>query len=74
MTQVAGWVRDLTEGVIGGSPLQVGKRYQHPQDGLIEVTSGQYWGARGLSNHWRWIVVATGESRFGYGEHWPEAE
>jgi hypothetical protein len=67
------WVRELTEDVIGGSPLEVGKRYLHPVDGLIEVTSGQYWGRHGLSNHWRWTVVATGAEKNGYGDDWPLA-
>lgn len=71
---VADWVKDLTEGVLGGSPVKIGKRYQHPEDGLIEITSGQYWGQHGLSNFWGWMVVETGEKRHGYGCDWPEAE
>lgn len=66
------WVRDLTESVIGGSPVEIGKRYQHPEHGIIEIVSGQYWGAHGLSNHWRWKVVETGEMKSGYAEEWPE--
>lgn len=72
MTQVPGWVQQLTEDIIGGSPLAVGKRYRHPQDGLIEVTAGRYWGTHGLSNFWYWRVVATGEEHHGYGGDWPE--
>lgn len=73
MTAVEKWVRDIVEDTVGGSPLEVGKRYVHPEHGLIEVVGGQYWGERGLSNHWHWIVVATGEKHNGYGENWPEA-
>ena len=73
MTRVAGWVRQLTEDVIGGSPLKVGKRYIHPEDGLIEVVGGQFWGERGLSNHWTWKVIETGETHWGYGGDWPLA-
>jgi hypothetical protein len=69
-TQVAGWVRKLTEDVTGGSPVEIGRRYWHPVDGLIEIVSGQYWGTHGLSNHWRWRVVSTGEIHAGYGEDW----
>jgi len=65
--------KNLTESVLGGSPLQIGKRYIHPTDGLIEITHGQYWGKHGLSNHWHWIIVETGESSHGYGGNWPEA-
>lgn len=70
---VADWVRQMTEEVIGGSPVQIGKRYVHPSDGVIEITSGQYWGSHGLSNHWYWTVVETGESKNGYAGNWPEA-
>ena len=66
------WVRELTESVCGGSPLQIGKTYQHPTDGTIRITQGQYWGTHGLSNHWYWEVVATGEVHNGYGANWPE--
>jgi hypothetical protein len=69
-TQVAGWVRELTESVIGESPFEIGKRYWHPTDGLIEIVSGQYWGTHGLSNHWRWRVVSNGEIHAGYGGEW----
>ena len=72
--RVEPWVVALTEDVIGGPPVEVGKRYQHPTDGVIEITSGQYWGEHGLSNHWRWTVVATGESKAGYGDEWPEVK
>lgn len=66
------WVKDLTESVMGGSPVQIGHRYQHPQDGLIEITSGQYWGTHGLSNFWYWRVIETGEMHHGYAGDWPE--
>jgi hypothetical protein len=72
MTRVAPWVRALTEDVLGGAPVVVGKRYDHPEDGVIEIVSGQYWGTNGLSNHWTWRVVATGATKHGYGETWPE--
>jgi hypothetical protein len=72
-SRVAPWVRQLTEEVIGGSPLEIGKRYIHPEDGLIEIVGGQYWGTNGLSNHWRWRVIATGETHHGYGDStWPK--
>jgi len=38
---VDGWIQKLTEHVIGGPPVEIGKRYWHPEDGLIEVVSGQ---------------------------------
>ena len=71
MTRVQPWVRELTESVLGGSPVEVGGRYLHPTDGLITITSGQYWGTDGLSNFWHWTVAATGESHHGYGGDWP---
>jgi hypothetical protein len=63
---VESWVRELTEDVIGGSPVRIGGVYEHPTDGLIRVESGQYWGTHGVSNHWRWTVLATGEVKAGY--------
>jgi hypothetical protein len=69
-TQVDRKIRDLAESVLGGPPVEIGKRYWHPQDGLIEITSGQYWGTHGLSNFWRWTVIATDETHHGYGDDW----
>lgn len=69
---VADWVKRIAEDTLGGSPLEKGKRYMHPVDGLIEVTRGQYWGNHGLSNFWYWTVVETGETHNGYGDDWPE--
>lgn len=73
MTDVEPWVQKLTESVLGGPPVEIGKRYWHPTDGLIEIVGGQYWGKRGLSNFWRWMVVKTGEIKSGYGEEWEPA-
>jgi hypothetical protein len=64
------WVKDLTEEVMGGPPVEIGKRYWHPVDGLIEITAGQYWGKHGLSNHWSWTVIETGEHKTGYAGPW----
>jgi hypothetical protein len=69
-TQVAPAIRQMTEDVLGGAPVEIGKRYWHPEDGLIEITSGQYWGTHGLSNFWYWTVVETGEEKNGYGGEW----
>lgn len=66
------WVKDITESVIGGPPVQIGKRYMHPHDGVVEITSGQYWGLHGLSNHWYWTILDTGQSCHGYAGNWPE--
>lgn len=66
------WVKDLTERTLGKSPVEIGKRYHHPTDGLIEITDGQYWGRNGISNFWYWTVVATGEKKHGYGGQWVE--
>jgi hypothetical protein len=64
------WVKDI----VGPSPLEKGKRYMHPEDGLIEVTGGSYWGNHGLSNFWYWRIIETGEIRSGYGDDWPEVK
>lgn len=72
MTRVASWAQRLTEDVIGGAPVEIGKKYQHPTDGPIEIVSGAYWGDNGLSNFWRWTVLSTGETHRGYADTWPE--
>ena len=72
MTPVEPWARQLTESVLGGSPVEIGKRYRHPVDGLIEIVSGQYWGEHGLSNFWYWKVIETGETHNGYAGDWEE--
>lgn len=68
------WVKELTESVIGGSPVEVGQHYVHPEQGEIQIESGQYWGRHGISNFWTWTIVATGEARCGYAEKWPHVE
>ena len=53
--------------------LQVGKKYQHPEDGVITITSGCYrdptYGR--VSNWWYWTKEDGTEGK-GYGDHWPE--
>jgi len=71
MTRVKPWVVDLVEDVFGGSPLVVGKKYRHPKHGIITITSGQYWGTHGISNHWHW-TDGEGNDHHGYGASWPE--
>jgi hypothetical protein len=48
-----------------------GKYFDHPQDGLIYVESGQFWGREGIFNRWRWRVLATNEKKYGIGGRWP---
>lgn len=75
MTNVEPWVRNLTESVIGGAPVQIGKHYMHPEDGHIVITSGQYWGTYGLSNFWYWNVLDEAgravRGNHGYAGRWP---
>lgn len=73
-SNVEPWVQRIVEQELGGPPVEPGKVYQHPDDGKIEILAGQYWGKHGLSNHWSWKVLATGEIKSGYGERWPEAD
>lgn len=72
MTSVTKSVREMTESVIGSSPVKVGGVYQHPSHGAIRIDSGAYWGEHGLSNFWTWTDLATGQCHSGYGAHWPE--
>ena len=64
-------VRKMVEDVMGGAPVEIGKRYEHPVDGPITVTSGCYWGDHGLSNFWHWTIESTGDRGHGYGGIWP---
>jgi hypothetical protein len=73
--KVEPWIREIVEEVIGGAPVEVGKRYNHPDEGIIEILSGQYWGTHGLSNFWSWRVIQTGEVKHGYATSaWPLVE
>ena len=74
MTHVPRWVQDLTEEVCGPNLIEIGKIYDHPQDGLIRIISGQYWGEFGLSNFWHWEVLDTKERHAGYGGSWKPVE
>ena len=71
MTQVAEWVRDLTEEVLGAPPFKVGDVVEHPDGRTVKITKGQYWGTYGLSNFWYWREVredgSLGLEEHGYG-------
>lgn len=73
MTHIEPFVRAIVEETIGGSPVEIGNQYIHPEDGLITITAGQFWGDRGISNHWHWRVEETGGTNHGYGDNWPAA-
>jgi hypothetical protein len=68
------WARELTDSILPPITLEIGKRYIHPDDGVIEITSGCYrdsvYGR--VSNFWYWTVVETGEHKNGYGANWPK--
>lgn len=55
-------------------PLQVGRFYDHTDDGLIYVTDGYYLDPiyHRVSNFFHWTVIATGEKHCGYGGYWLE--
>lgn len=66
------WVQNII-GDYWAPSLRVGETYVHPEDGVIKIVSGEFWGNHGVSNFWYWDVVATGERKHGYGGNWPEA-
>lgn len=70
------WARELMDSIISPITLKVGKRYIHPDDGVIEITSGCYRDTvyDRVSNFWYWTVVETGEKKHGYGDNWPEKD
>ncbi|WP_028058298.1 hypothetical protein [Candidatus Solirubrobacter pratensis] len=67
--------REITDEVLPPITLEIGRRYVHPEQGEIEITSGCYRDPTydRISNWWTWTVVATGEKRAGYGSNWPVA-
>ena len=74
MTDLYRIAREVTDSIMAPVTLRPGKRYVHPEDGEIEITSGCYrdptYGR--VSNFWYWTVITTGEKKHGYGANWPE--
>jgi hypothetical protein len=69
---VADWVREITEEVLGGPPFKIGDQVKHPSGRTVQITSGQYWGDYGISNHWHWREVLpdgtlSEKEEYGYG-------
>jgi hypothetical protein len=54
---VEDWVKELTEGVLGGAPFAIGDVVTHPTGRTVRIMDGQYWGTHGLSNFWYWREV-----------------
>ncbi len=71
---MSNWATRLVDDILPPITLEIGKRYVHPDDGVIEVTSGCYrHPASGrISNFWYWTLVGSGEEKHGYGGYWPE--
>jgi hypothetical protein len=70
------WVKSMVEDVldaelpaerISETRWQHGDVYLHPEDGLVEIVGGSFWGNHGVSNFWYWRVLATDEVKHGYG-------
>lgn len=65
------WVTELVEKVLGKTDLSVGAVVKHPSGRTVKIVSGQYWGAFGVSNFWRWREVlpdgTLGPEESGYG-------
>lgn len=72
MTDLYRIAREVTDSIMAPVTLRPGKRYVHPEDGEIEITSGCYRAYGRVSNFWYWTVIATGEKKHGYGANWPE--
>ena len=64
-----GLARELTHEFFGNK-LAIGKRFLY-KGRPIEITGGQFMGRYGLSNHWHWTYLDTGESGHGYGGREP---
>ena len=74
MTQVKQWVQDICNDVLGPCPIKIGQKWII-KGKLCQITGGQYWGERGLSNHWDWREVnedgTLGKAGSDYGR-WDE--
>jgi hypothetical protein len=56
-TEVSPTVVKLVESVGGGEPFEIGDIVEHPKQGKVKITDGQYWGTYGVSNFWYWKKV-----------------
>lgn len=67
--------RQITDEIIAPVELEVGRRYQHPRAGTIQITGGCYRDpVHGrVSNFWHWIELTDGRPGCGYGARWPAA-
>lgn len=72
---MSNWAVQLCDEILPPISLQIGERYIHPDDGVIEITGGCYRDAsfNRVSNFWNWTIVETGEQKCGYGAQWPKA-
>lgn len=68
---IPAWAKALTEEVFGGPPFAVGDTVAYLDGRMVRIVSGQYWGQRGISNHWSWREVLSdgrlGVLETGYG-------
>lgn len=69
--EVASWVKQMTDEMTSGPPFAIGDTVTHPSGRTVQITRGQWWGVRGLSNHWYWREVmadgSLGPEEHGYG-------
>ena len=54
---ISNFTKGLVEKVCGENTLKVGAQVSHKDGRLVEITDGQYWGTRGISNFWYWREV-----------------
>jgi len=72
---VSNAIKNLVSSVMNDSlyrNLKHGDRVRLAEDGrLVQIVSGSYWGAHGLSNFWHWRPVLEngdlGKEECGYG-------
>jgi hypothetical protein len=56
-TEVSPAVVNMVESIGGGEPFEIGDIVDHPKQGKVKITDGQYWGTYGVSNFWYWKKV-----------------
>jgi len=65
------FVKEMVEEVSPFSKVKVGDQLIHPSGRKVQITSGQFWGTRGVSNFWYWREVledgSLGPEEHGYG-------
>jgi hypothetical protein len=57
MHQLVKELKELINEVHPFSKVKIGDQLGHPSGRKVQITNGQFWGTRGVSNFWYWREV-----------------